>query len=246
MKSPATLLSDARVLLSLLRGLPNSGSHAQRLGRFYGPQAARYDDFRERLLPGREALIGFLAGQPAGRLVELGGGTGRNLGFFGARLAEYASVELVDLCEPLLQIAAGRTAGMRNVRLIKDDVTTWRPEHPVDCVYFSYALTMIPDWRRAIDNAIAMLRPGGTLGVVDFYVSDARPDPGLVRHGAATRWFWRSWFRHDGVNLSGEHLRHLRSRLDTLQLAEHRAALPYLPLVQAPFYIFVGRKPRDV
>jgi S-adenosylmethionine-diacylgycerolhomoserine-N-methlytransferase len=245
MKSPATFLSDARVLLSLLRGLPRSGSHAQRLGSFYGPQAARYDAFRERLLPGREALVRLLAAQPAQRLVELGGGTGRNLEFFGARLAAYARVELVDLCEPLLQIAAGRTAGMRNVRLIQDDVTTWRPDHPVDCVYFSYALTMIPDWRRAIDNAIAMLRPGGTLGVVDFYVSDARPDPGLVRHGTVTRWFWRSWFRHDGVNLSGEHLRHLRSRLDTLHLAEHRAVLPSLPLVEAPYYVFIGRKPRD-
>jgi hypothetical protein len=39
-------------------------------------------------------------------------------------------------------------------------------------VYFSYALTMIADWRRALDNALAMLAPGGTLGVVDFHLPD--------------------------------------------------------------------------
>ncbi len=50
---------------------------------------------------------------------------------------------------------------------------SYRPADPADCVYFSYALTMIPDWRRAIDNAIAMLAPGGTLGVVDFHLPDA-------------------------------------------------------------------------
>jgi hypothetical protein len=36
--------TDMRVLLSLMRGLPRRGSHAERLQDFYGPQAARYDD----------------------------------------------------------------------------------------------------------------------------------------------------------------------------------------------------------
>ena len=35
----------------------------------------------------------------------------------------------------------------------------------VDVVTFSYALTMIPDWRAAIRNAFRMLKPGGRIGV---------------------------------------------------------------------------------
>jgi S-adenosylmethionine-diacylgycerolhomoserine-N-methlytransferase len=235
--------AEARVLLSLLRGLPRRGSHAERLQGFYGPQAARYDDFRERLLKGREELIRLLALQPGQRVVELGGGTGRNLDFFGSRLASLASVELVDLCPPLLDVAAKRTAGMHNVRLTQADATTYRPPEQVDAVYFSYALTMIPDWHRAIGNAIAMLRPGGILGVVDFYVSCALPEPGLARHGWLTRTLWPTWFRHDGVNLSCDHLHSLQTRLETVHLTESRAALPYVPLLKAPYYVFVGRKP---
>ncbi len=235
--------TDMRVLLSLLRGLPRRGSHADRLQDFYGPQAARYDDFRERLLKGREELIHLLPVQPGQRIVELGAGTGRNLDFFGPRLASLASVELVDLCRPLLDIAAARTARMPNVRLAQSDATTYRPVEPVDCVYFSYALTMIPDWHRTIGNAIAMLKPGGILGVVDFYVSCEKPRPGMAHHGWLTRTLWPSWFRHDGVNLSCEHLHCLQARLDTLHLTESRAALPYVPLFKAPYYVFIGRKP---
>ena len=234
-------VSDARILLYLVRGQPRRGSHAERLQAFYGPQAEAYDNFRERLLQGRQALIEMLAPSTGERVVELGAGTGRNLLFFGDRLAGIEQATLVDLCPALLEQARRRTAAMANVRVVEDDATRWQPDRPVDCVYLSYALTMIPDWRAAIDNAIAMLRPGGRLGIVDFYVSSARPDAGLQRHGPLTRWFWPRWFGHDGVNPNPAHLARLRERLPKHRLIEARAQVPYLPGLRVPYYCFVGR-----
>jgi S-adenosylmethionine-diacylgycerolhomoserine-N-methlytransferase len=236
------LTADARILWSLLRGVRRRGTHAAALADFYGPQADRYDAFRERLLHGRDELVRRLPARPGDCLVELGGGTGRNLEYFGSRLSEYSRVELVDLCQPLLGVAAVRAARLGNVRLVEADATAYRPDVPVDCVYFSYALTMIPDWRAAIENAAAMLRPGGTLGVVDFYVSRPRPAAGLTRHGWPTRALWPAWFRHDGVHLSADHLPYLRQHFETSHLGEHRAPVPYLPLATVPYYVFVGRK----
>ena len=232
---------DARVLLRLLRGQPRTGSHAERLQAFYSPQAEDYDRFRERLLQGRTALMEQLDPPPGSRIVELGGGTGRNLLSFGSRLANFASVELVDLCPALLAQARQRTTGMRNVQIIEADACTWRPAIAPDVVYLSYALTMIPDWQLAILNAIAMLRPGGTLGVVDFYVSDASGRPGNVRHDAFTRWFWPRWFGHDGVHPNPDHLRLLRERLPQHRFQEHRAPVPYLPGLRVPYYLFIGQ-----
>jgi S-adenosylmethionine-diacylgycerolhomoserine-N-methlytransferase len=232
--------SDARILLNLLRGQPRRGSHAERLQAFYAPQADAYDDFRERLLHGRRELIEMLAPAPGERVVELGAGTGRNLLFLGNRLAGLEQATLVDLCPALLQQARTRTAAMPNVRVVEDDASRWQPEQPVDCVYLSYALTMIPDWHTAIDNAIRMLRPGGRLGVVDFYVSKANPDSGLQRHGPMTRWFWPRWFGHDGVRPNPAHLALLRERLPRHRLIEARAQVPYLPGLRVPYYCFVG------
>ena len=56
----------------------------------------------------------------------------------------------------------------------------------MDVVTFSYSLTMIPDWFLAVDHAWRLLRPGGTIGVVDFYVSRKHPDPGWRRHPWST------------------------------------------------------------
>lgn len=238
------LRNDAAVLRQMLRGMPKSASHAQNLQGFYGTQAQDYDRFRERLLRGREQLVARLLAQlPAqARVVELGGGTGRNLDFFGNRLAEFASFELVDLCPALLDRARARIARHPQVRVIEADATTYAPSAPVDAVYFSYSLTMIPDWRGALANALAMLKPGGVLGVVDFYTSTAAPAAGLARHGAFTRHFWPHWFAHDGVRLDPAHLAALRAELPQHELSEHRAAVPYLPWIRVPYYVFVGRK----
>ena len=236
------MIAEARVLWSLLRGQPRRGSHAERLQAFYAPQATRYDRFREHLLHGRQALIEALDVPPGSRVVELGGGTGRNLLYFGGRLPGLAGVDLVDLCPAMLAEARRRTAAWPNVRVVEADATSWRPAAAVDAVYFAYSLTMMPAWRAAIDNAIGMLRPGGRLGVVDFYVSRADPAPGLQRHGTLTRHFWRHWFGHDGVVLDPAHLDYLRLRLPDHALHEARGGVPYLPFLRAPHYRFIGRK----
>ncbi len=239
-----SLRQDAAVLWHLLRGQAGEGSHAERLNDFYAPQADRYDQFRERLLQGRRELLEELSVQlrDGDRLVELGAGTGRNLAFLGSRVDALERVELVDLCAPLLHQARQRWQGHENVFLVEADATRYQPAEPVDAVYFSYSLSMIPDWFAAVDNALTMLRPGGVLGVVDFYVSRPHPPVGRVRHGGLTRHFWPLWFAHDGVYPSKDHLPYLGSRLELLSLAEERARVPYLPGLRVPYYRFIGRK----
>ena len=98
-------------------------------------------------------------------------------------MSSFASVTLVDLCPALLERARKRcdTKGWQYVQCIEADATRFGPAQPVDAVYLSYSLTMIPDWFTAIDNAIAMLRPGGIIGVVDFYVSPTSCPSGRSR-----------------------------------------------------------------
>ena len=237
------MFSDCGILWRMLCGQPRAGTHRERLEAFYRPQAQAYDRFRERLLHGRREMIALLAPPSGSRVVELGGGTGRNLEYFGARISSFAAVELVDLCPALLEQARLRCWRWSNVNVICADATTWRPRVPVDCVYLSYALTMIPDWQAAIANALAMLKPGGTLAVVDFYVAAADPPPGLARHSAPARWLWPRWFAHDGVHLNSAHLPYLMQRTEKIQLHEAHAPLPFLPGLRVPYYIYVGRKP---
>jgi S-adenosylmethionine-diacylgycerolhomoserine-N-methlytransferase len=239
--SPRDLLADSRVLLQMLRGQSRVGSAAERLQAFYAPQASRYDDFRARLLHGRSELIDRLVTPEGGTVVELGGGTGSNIDRFGRRMQRLERYTLVDLCPALLEQANTRARIHKNVELVEGDVTRYRPAASVDCVFFSYALTMIDDWRSALTNAMSMLKPGGTLGVVDFYVSDPKPRSGFVRHAAWKRWLWKKWFAHDGVHLSPAHLEALTDAMPDHVRLEQQGALPYVPGLNVPYYIFIGR-----
>ncbi len=238
---------NPRIAWTLLRGMPRAGTHADRLTRFYAPQATGYDATRERLLPGRRDLMADLAERlPVGAIVvDLGGGTGAHLDHLGEGHGRIQRLHLVDLCPPLLAQAheRGRRQGWDHLVLHEADATTWRPPEPVDAVICSFSLTMIPAWRQAVEGAVAMLRPGGLLAVVDFTVPAAQPEPGLTPRPAWMRRFWPWWFAHDGVHLAAEHLPCLRSQVEQITLHEGLHRLPWMPLA-VPYYRFLGRSTR--
>jgi len=235
-------IADVKTLWRMLQGQPAGASLRERLEGFYAPQADRYDAFRETLLHGRRELVARLPAGAGMTVVEMGGGTGRNLDFFGDRLGALARYELVELSPSMASRARRRARLCANVAVVEADAASHRPAGPADCVLFSYSLTMVPDWFRAVDNAFAMLRPGGVIGVVDFHVSRRHPAPGRARHGFGTRFIWPLWFAHDGVYLSADHLPYLHSRFEPVCCEEHRGAVPYLPGLRVPWYLFVGRK----
>jgi S-adenosylmethionine-diacylgycerolhomoserine-N-methlytransferase len=238
------VLADLKILYHMALKPVRGESHAERLESFYAGQAAGYDDFRRRLLQGRESLIKQLPLDDQAVWVDMGGGTGANLEFVGPRLDRLKHVYVVDLSASLLKVAEQRSReqGWTHVSACVADATTFCPPEPADVVTFSYSLTMIPDWFAAIDNALAMLRPGGRIAVVDFYVGRKYPPSDQVRHGWFTRNFWPVWFASDNVFPSSEHLPYLLRHTTRERLEEHRGRIPYLPFVRAPYYIYVGRK----
>jgi len=240
-----SLRADLQVLYHLAVTRGRGASQQERLENFYRGQAGHYDDFRKRLLHGRQELVDALPLEPGTIWVDLGGGTGANLEMAGRRLGALRRVYVVDLCRPLLNVAdeRARRNGWQNVSVIHADATTFAPdEGQADIVTFSYSLTMIPEWYAAIENARQMLRPGGIIGVADFYVSQKHPAPGLVTHPWATRKGWPAWFDNDNVYLSPDHLPWLRRHFDQVDLHEYRAPVPFIPLLRVPYYRFLGRK----
>ena len=244
-------LSDLNVLRRLVFR-PHSGPvHADWLNRFYRDQADDYDSFRKRFLKGREQLWETLLGSDAdlhgGVWVDMGGGTGSNMAGFGEKLSLLKKVYILDLARPLLDIADRRiqAAGWTNVETVEADATAWTPpEGKADVVTFSYSLTMIPDWFKAIDHALHILKPGGLIGVVDFYIARKFPEGRQKRQSFATRSFWPAWFSCDNVFLSSDHYPYLDFRFQTERFTENKLTIPYFPLFwwKMPYYIYVGRK----
>ncbi len=225
-------------------------SHAERLESFYGKQADSYDDFRKKLLTGRDDLMRLTRPESGEIWADVGCGTGANLTFWDdADLAKLDKIYLVDLTESMLEVARKRIAdrGWKNVETVRADATTWKPAEKADAILFSYSLTMIPDWFAAVDRAYEALKPGGRIGVVDFYIARKFPAEGRMKQNFSTRWFWPIWFQFDNLFLSNDILPYLERKFEKIDLVERADRLPYCPVFwkKMPRFVFVGRKPLD-
>lgn len=239
-----SLIADLKILSQLALARGEGNTQQERLENFYGNQAEGYDDFRKKLLFGRQNLISNLTFPRHAHVVDIGGGTGANLE--ALNLVQRANIKnwaLVDLCPSLLEVANQKikSQNLHFAETFLADACSWQPSAPVDTVLFSYSATMIPDWLTAFENAYQMLKPGGQIAVVDFYVARKFPT-NTKRHSTFTRHFWPLWFSWDNVFLNQDHLPWLQHRFNTVDLQELSAPLPYLPFSRVPYYLFIGEK----
>src|SRR4051812_10267115 len=122
--------SDLGIIWSLVFTKTGGDSHGERLEAFYRKQAGAYDDFRKRLLHGREEMMQALDLPDGARAVDMGGGTGSNFECLGDRVRRFGDVQIVDLSRSLLNVADERIRRHRwdNVRTVVADATTYAPE----------------------------------------------------------------------------------------------------------------------
>ena len=146
----------------------------------YARQRHFYDLTRKYYLLGRDRLIARLDVPQGGTVLEIGCGTGRNL-IAVARAYPGARLFGLDISEAMLATARGNIAraGLGDrIMLAQGDATAFDAQALFGCarfdrLFFSYSLSMIPDWRAALAQAAAAT--GGALHIVDFGQQEQLP-----------------------------------------------------------------------
>ncbi|HEX4997665.1 MAG TPA: methyltransferase domain-containing protein [Terriglobia bacterium] len=153
------------------RYLKRTSGHRLTMSNYYRAQAHFYDATRWAFLYGRRRIIEMLDIQAGERVLEIGCGTGRNLVLIQEKLQGSGEVIAVDCSAPMLRKAAERVAraGWNNVTLLDEEYGRQAVRRgEVDVVVFSYSLSMMPGWQKALSCARSELQPEGRVGVVDF------------------------------------------------------------------------------
>ena len=156
-------------------------AHAARMNAVYRHQKHIYDLSRKFFLLGRDGLIEGLDVPAGGSVLEVGCGTGRNL-LLAAKRYPQAELQGLDISSEMLEIAersltgAGCSAGLHQGDACSFATGGLFAGRKFDRVFFSYALSMIPDWRKALNEARAALAPGGSIHVVDFGQQERLPN----------------------------------------------------------------------
>jgi ubiquinone/menaquinone biosynthesis C-methylase UbiE len=121
---------------------------------------------------GRDAGCQWLCSQADGETLEIGIGLGRTLPFYpaGVRLT---GIDLSGVAVDLAERRA-RELGL-DVTLRQGDAAALPyPDEHFDTVVFCYALCTIPDDRRAVAEAVRVLRPEGRLLLIEHVRSPNR------------------------------------------------------------------------
>lgn len=160
---------------------------ARHMDAIYRYQRYIYDASRKYYLLGRDRAIGALRPPAGGRMLEVGCGTARNLVCAARRYPSVAAYGF-DI-SPVMLATARRNiarAGLdQRIVVAEGDAARWSPAalfgvDGFDRILVSYALSMIPPWRAALEAAYRGLSPGGELHIVDFGGQERLP-----------RWFSR-------------------------------------------------------
>ena len=208
------------------------------LESFYKTQADKYDGYRQYMLHGRGAMIAAVPLDASEPIVwaDFGCGTGSNFELVEKKYVK--KIYGIDLCQSLLDVAKVRVQQKQiPAELIKADASkkiSKIADESVDVVTFSYSLTMIPDWKASVREALRVLKPGGWLCVSDFTTNP--------NHMAYSNYYWQACFSHDYVFPSEEHRKFLKSVLDCKLCYIGEGGFPYIPLLKCPYYTFAGQK----
>ena len=155
-------------------------SQAHLMDRMYRYQRYIYDFTRKYYLFGRDTLIRELNPPPGASVLEVGCGTGRNLAVLG-ELYPGARLFGLDISAEMLATAKAklRRQDRADAVLRVADATNFTAasfdQEGFDRIVISYALSMVPEWEKAVDAAIAALKPGGSLHIVDFGQQEGWP-----------------------------------------------------------------------
>jgi phosphatidylethanolamine/phosphatidyl-N-methylethanolamine N-methyltransferase len=137
----------------------------------YEKLASVYDwVFGPTLHAGRLQAMQRMAISRNDRILEVGVGTGINLGLY----PRDCEVTGVDLSEGMLEKAHERVAEktMRNVRLLQMDATRLIfPDHAFDIVYAPYLVSVVPDPVAVAREMKRVCRPGGRIIILNHFRS---------------------------------------------------------------------------
>ena len=142
-----------------MASMPVPDTETDRIRRIYDRRAATAPSAKG------DANLRWLCGGAEGETLEIGIGRGRTLPFYPPDV-HLSGIELSRVALEVAKSRANELGISANLRQ-GDAASLPYPDAHFDTVVFSFVLCTIPDDRRAVAEAVRVLRPGGRLILVE-------------------------------------------------------------------------------
>ena len=187
---------------------------------YYRLHADIYDLSRPFFLFDRDRTLKSLDLKKNQIVLDVGCGTGWNLRYLVEKVGAKGKVYALDCSDSMLRKAREKIEQNKwyNVSLLKAFAENYTLEDKADLILFSYSLTMIPDWKSALDNARENLKSQGKLVILDFYVWDRYEKMFTI---------WKKWMKINHVSISDEPMKYLKEKSREFKLSILRGGYNY-------------------
>jgi ubiquinone/menaquinone biosynthesis C-methylase UbiE len=191
-------------------------AHGDKMSQFYASQAKGYDAVRENMLVARPEMMSAFGPIKNGHTwLDVGGGTGRNIHFLRAQLDLFDRVIVLDICPELLAIGEDHArrsftpAQCEKIEWICMDINSKDVRAKLskylnndlsrgfDTITFSYSLSMIPQWEKALESARSLMSDQGRVLIADFdtYTEQGNGFKDFLIH---------TWYKQDSVRIEAK------------------------------------------
>jgi len=208
--------TTTKMILHPLSPFGKGSAHGDKMSSFYASQAKGYDAVRENMLVARPEMISAFGPIKDGHTwLDIGGGTGRNLHYLRAQLDRFGTIIVLDICPELLEIGKHSArvsftpAQFEKIQWVCADINSPTIKEELakasgnalnrgfDTVTFSYSLTMIPEWEKALYSAKSLMSNEGRVLVGDFdtYTEKGNHFKDFLIH---------TWYKQDGVRIEAQ------------------------------------------
>lgn len=187
----------------------------------YRFQSYIYDTTRIFFLFERKRAIDEMSLKPGNVAAEIGCGTGYNINTISGCIGPDGKAYGVDCSESMLRIARKKIKrrNLSNVTLINSYADKFKMPVKADSILFSYSLSMIKNWKEALENAASNLKSGGKIVIIDFHKWD--------RFDSLYK-IWVKWLGINNVNISRGPIEFLKKYSRESQINVMRSGYIYL------------------
>jgi len=141
----------------------------------YGKFSGIYDIVMHAVFLGkdetyRKKYINALKLKPGNTVLDLAGGTGMNFLYLEKDVGENGEIFAVDASPDQLKIYRKKVHGHNNAHTIQGNASNlpFPKKYKFDAILCTYAMCVIPDYKKAINEAVNHLKLGGKLVIADL------------------------------------------------------------------------------
>lgn len=200
------------------------------MNKMYRLQKYIYNATRKYYLLGRDRLIQRVLEQQPASILEVGCGTGRNLQQLAKALGSGSSTVLagIDISEEMIDYA--RQHCDERIQFLAKAAEEFDHRQNMSlstgfaCIFYSYTLSIIPDWQSSLRQSLANLQPGGRVLIVDFYDLNGLPD--------WFQWLLRAWLRLFHVRANADIVTHIEEKFKDYRINKQVLYRGYCALIE--------------